>query len=387
MNTPALESIAAERNVTVISMTPRIVLTMIVKNETAVLERAFASAREVIDAWCIVDTGSTDGTQNMIRSLLHDIPGQLHERPWVDFAHNRSEALVLARPLGEYSIMLDADDVIEVHPDCDVSEFKRALTADAYYLPVLDGGIQYVRLGLTSTAKPWRYRGVLHEFPECDEPYQTETATGVGYQRIGGGARSSLVDKYARDADVLEVALITEQDPFMRARYTYYLGQSYRDANLPEQAIAAFEARTQMGGYRQEIGVGLMEAGHLAQRLGYPFAQVLDYYLRAADVIANRAEPLYYAAKLCRETDRLRNAYLFALAAVQLPCPTDSLFQQSDVYTWRAQFELSVAAWYQPDWERGRAACESLLANPELPEAERALTESNLALYREEIAE
>ena len=91
-------------------MTPRIVLTMIVKNETAVLKRSLGSVRGLVDSWCIVDTGSTDGTQDMVRELMADIPGELHERPWVDFAHNRSEALELSRPLGEYSLMLDADD-------------------------------------------------------------------------------------------------------------------------------------------------------------------------------------------------------------------------------------------------------------------------------------
>jgi glycosyltransferase involved in cell wall biosynthesis len=362
-------------------MAPRIVLTMIVKNETEVLERSLRSVHGLVDSWCIVDTGSTDGTQELIRTLMAGIPGELHERPWVDFARNRSEALELARPLGEYSLMLDADDHMELSHDSDVAALKASLFADAYYLDVLDHGTQYVRLGLTSTAIPWRYRGVLHEFPECDSETHTETLSGLNYVRVGGGARSQLSDKFVRDAQVLESALLTETDESLQCRYTYYLGQSYRDAEMPAEAIAAFERRAQMGGYRQEICVGLMSAGHLAHQLNYPFAQVLDFYLRAYDTIPNRAEPLYYAAKLCRDSDRLRNAYLFAIAAVEIPRPTDSLFQQLDVYTWRSEFELSVAAWYQPDWERGIAACQSLLANPAIPEAERALTVSNLALY------
>jgi hypothetical protein len=362
-------------------MAPRIVLTMIVKNETAVLSRSLGSVRGLVDSWCIVDTGSTDGTQDLIRTLMVGIPGELHERPWVDFAHNRSEALELARPLGEYSLMLDADDHLELSAGCDVAALKASLFADAYHLDVHDHGVRYVRLGLTSTAVPWRYRGVLHEFPECGSDAHIEKVSDFYYVRVGGGFRSQLSDKFLRDAEVLEAALLSETDELMQCRYTYYLGQSYKDANMPERAIATFERRAHMGGYRQEICVGLMSAGHLAQQLNYPFAQVLDFYLRAYDVIPNRAEPLYYAAKLCRESNRLRNAYLFASAAAQLPCPTDSLFQQLDVYTWRSEFELSVAAWYQPDWERGIVACESLLANPGLPEAERALTVSNLALY------
>ena len=73
----------------------KICLSMIVKDEAAVIARCLASVRPLIDYWIIVDTGSADGTPDIVRKVLHDIPGELHQRPWVDFAHNRSEALDL----------------------------------------------------------------------------------------------------------------------------------------------------------------------------------------------------------------------------------------------------------------------------------------------------
>src|SRR6187399_76861 len=76
---------------------PSVCLTMIVKDETAVIERCLRSVRPFIDCWSIVDTGSTDGTQRLLASALAELPGKLHERPWKDFGHNRTEALELAR--------------------------------------------------------------------------------------------------------------------------------------------------------------------------------------------------------------------------------------------------------------------------------------------------
>src|SRR5436190_21012115 len=88
---------------------PSICLCMIVKNEANVLARCLASCRELIDYWVICDTGSTDGTQELIRHELAGTPGELHEHEWVDFGHNRSELMKLARGKADYLLLIDAD--------------------------------------------------------------------------------------------------------------------------------------------------------------------------------------------------------------------------------------------------------------------------------------
>ena len=51
-------------------MTPNgktICLTMIVRNEAPTIARCLAGVRRFIDTWVIVDTGSSDGTQDAVR--------------------------------------------------------------------------------------------------------------------------------------------------------------------------------------------------------------------------------------------------------------------------------------------------------------------------------
>ena len=59
---------------------PRVCLNMIVKNEAPVIDRCLASVKLLVDSWVIVDTGSSDGTQDRVRSLKAGVPGELHER-------------------------------------------------------------------------------------------------------------------------------------------------------------------------------------------------------------------------------------------------------------------------------------------------------------------
>jgi len=83
---------------------PRICLNMIVRNEAHIIHELIASVAAHIDSWVIVDTGSTDGTQELIRRLMAErgIPGELFERPWRNFGSNRTEALELAQGRGDY---------------------------------------------------------------------------------------------------------------------------------------------------------------------------------------------------------------------------------------------------------------------------------------------
>lgn len=78
-------------------------LSMIVKNETHIIKECFDSIYDQIDYWIIVDTGSTDGTQELIKNYFAEkgIPGELIERPWVSFGHNRTELFnsVMEKPI------------------------------------------------------------------------------------------------------------------------------------------------------------------------------------------------------------------------------------------------------------------------------------------------
>ncbi len=133
---------------------------MIVKNEAPVITRCLASVRPFIDHWVIVDTGSTDGTQDIVRDFLRGVPGSLHERPWRNFAHNRNEALELARPQADYVLFIDADEQLRV-PE---GFAWPALSADGYMFTCRMGDCEYLRNAMIAARVPWRWEGVLHEF-------------------------------------------------------------------------------------------------------------------------------------------------------------------------------------------------------------------------------
>ncbi|WP_198972097.1 glycosyltransferase, partial [Xylophilus sp. ASV27] len=164
----------------------KICLNMIVRDEAAVIERCLASVRPYIDRWVIVDTGSVDDTPRRIEAALAGLPGQLHHRPWRNFGHNRTEALNLAREQADYLLFIDADETLGAVPGA----AWPGLDGPAYSLEARYGSLSYDRCSLVSTALPWRWEGVLHEYLNAGQPVAQPRVPGFWIDVTPEGARS-----------------------------------------------------------------------------------------------------------------------------------------------------------------------------------------------------
>jgi glycosyltransferase involved in cell wall biosynthesis len=349
---------------------PTICLNMIVKDEAAVIRRCLRSVRPFIDAWVIVDTGSADGTQDIVREELAGIPGELHERPWVDFATNRTEAIRLAGQRADYLYVIDADEELHL-PD---GWRRPALDAEAYSLRYSYDRLAYDRISLVAARLPWRYEGVLHEYLVCGHPIAATPLLGPVVICRPEGARSRDPEKFLKDARVLEEALRKEPD---NQRHRFYLAQSYRDAGDLEKALANYAARAAQGGWEEEVYVTRLNIARLKERLDRGPAEVARAYQEAHVCRPTRAEALVDLARYHRLRGEHPLAYLYARAATELEPCTDVLFVETDAQAWRALDERSIAAYWVGRFVESLELCERLLGEGRLPEGERVRVETN----------
>ena len=123
------------------SRTPTICLNMIVKNEARIIQRLLDSVINLIDAYCICDTGSTDNTIETIETFFktHNKSGIIIREPFKDFGYNRTFALKAVyknMPEIDYILLMDADMVLTGNclQDSNIEYFKRTLTHDYYHI-------------------------------------------------------------------------------------------------------------------------------------------------------------------------------------------------------------------------------------------------------------
>lgn len=357
-----------------------ICLNMIVKNENSIITKCLSSVKGLIDYWVIVDTGSSDGTQETIRNYMKDIPGILYERPWVDFAHNRNEALSLAKTKADYTLFIDADELLLFAENFQ----KPILDKDVYYITVQQtGSSHYLRWFLINNKLDWRWEGVLHEQLICSPPFSQAVIQGVvNSSDTSLGARSKNPKKYLDDAAVLLKGLEKEPD---NSRYQFYLAQSYANAGELCLALPAYEKRVAMGGgCKEEVFVSLYLISRIQELLNTPSPIVARKYLTAHAHTPSRPEPLFYLGAHYARAQRLEDAYAVLSKAAATPiAPSDTLFVERDISTWRLHILLAEVCWKLGNIEGMVNSCEKVALSEEAPPATREEMRKNVNIVKQ----
>jgi glycosyltransferase involved in cell wall biosynthesis len=355
-------------------------LSMILKNEAHTIEKTLASAKPHIDRWCILDTGSTDGTQDVVRKALEGIPGELHETPFVDFSTTRNVAMdLIPKDTPGWVFYLDADDTLEggerlVEHIRNVDDKPET----AFYIEVTVPGGSFSSTRLFRTGSPWRFVGPVHEVlvhPTGIIPSRRVEGVKIVHVDTSPPERAPL--RWERDVLLLRHELAKDPNS---TRSAFYLALTLMWLGRHDDAIAAFDRRIAMEGWAEEVFYSLLSKARCLATHANGWDQAKSVYLQAYSMSPHRAEPLFDLAWHYHLKDQHGLAVLFSRRAMELELPTDVLFVDSDVYRWKAADVVATHAFYLREMRLGREAARK--AAEACPNDERIA--KNLSFYPEE---
>ncbi|MBI2899899.1 MAG: glycosyltransferase [Planctomycetes bacterium] len=211
-------------------------LCMIVRNEESNLPRVLGSVLGLADESVVVDTGSTDRSVEVAKSL----GARVEFFEWIDdFSAARNHALSMAR--GDWIMVLDADDEFERE---DIAPARRLLgSTSAHCLtgeqtllfsdkaPFSKRQILFVRNGLG-----YRYVFRVHEMVAVKADLMQHTPLRL---RHFGYMREYLPAKWGRDRRLLEM-MKGDPRPLDRAAAAFYLGRLFENERRREEARAQY---------------------------------------------------------------------------------------------------------------------------------------------------
>jgi glycosyltransferase involved in cell wall biosynthesis len=356
-------------------------LTMIVKNEAHGIARTLSSVRAHVDRWCILDTGSTDGTQAAVRDAMGSVPGTLHEEPFVDFATSRNRGIELCGTETDFILWLDADDELQGGEALRrfLAKERAHADRDAYYVRIAMRGNVFDSARVLGSRSAWRFAGAVHEVlthAELGAPTRRiDGVTVVHHTEAVSDARSRA--RWERDVALLEGE--TTRDP-SAARPVFYLALTLFWLGRFDEAIAAFDRRIALGGWAEEVFHARLTKARAAGAAKRPWESVLALYLEAHSAAPHRAEPLHDVALHYDAAGDHALALLFARRAYELPLPAkDTLFVEHEVYQWRAADLVGTHAYWVGERALGEAAAAK--AARAVPGNERLA--KNLSFYRQ----
>jgi tetratricopeptide (TPR) repeat protein len=331
--------------------TPLLGLCLICKNESHGIAKTLETFKPYVDDWTILDTGSTDGTQDVIWRTLEGVPGRLFEEPFVDFSTSRNRALELHGQRTVFTVMPDSDDQLvggeALHAfllaHCDVEEQAH----EAYNLNIRRGQLSYFLPLVMRTVAKWRYSGRVHECagrPGCPPAQLSIAGVEVVQHREERSAAASKA-RWERDLVLLQADFDAKPDD---PRTAFYLAQTLDCLGKTEEALAMYEKRIAIGGWIEETFEAKLRRTRMMQRLKRPWPEIQQAYLEAHVFAPGRAEPIYEIADYYYyQHDNLPLTYLFARRAAELPYPTNAtLFVDHEVYAWKAAHLTAVAGYY-----------------------------------------
>ena len=338
---------------------------MIVRDAAEFVTETLQSVLPYIDEWVIVDTGSVDNTKQVVQNFFDEaqLKGQLVERPWIGFAHNRTEAIALCAGRADYAFMIDADDLVQGQLDL------AHLDAAGYCVRFGPHNV-YWRPAFFSLNKSWEFRGAVHEYAICLEGDPTVNLNGdynFVFRSLGNRGKDPL--KFQRDIDVLLAEY--EKDP-NDPRTVFYLAQSYRDLGDVDSAIRWYQQRVGMQGWVEENYIAALELGKLLSTQNDDSSKVVKSFENAWRIRPSRSEALVELAKHHRDNKNWFDGYLAASRACEIPFPEeDRLFVDASAYHWRALDEFAIAAGQLGLHDEAIVACSRLLESPVLPFQQR----------------
>ena len=345
---------------------PSVVLSMIVKNEEAVIKRCIDSWKDHVDYWVIVDTGSTDKTMEIIKKELKDYPGHLFEHKWVSMGHNRSALMKLSKKHADYHICLDADEILTFNPG-----WKDQITDHDKYL--LDCGNIGTLDRIFKTKCNWTCNMAWHAGYSAKNPDKKTmkiiSRQYLKFHHYADGHRSEKTSK-EKYTEVVNGLIQDIKDNGNTGRRQFYLGQSYKDAGDNINAILELTKRIQMGGWQEEVYWSYLYIARITHSE--------DDYLKAIKHTSNRLEAIYELSLICYMKGEHKKAYEYAAQGIKVKIQNYVLFHNVSLYKWKMYDHFMLTAYNHGKYSEGISIGLQLLKTDNIPKDQYLRVVNNL---------
>ncbi len=297
----------------------KIVATILSGNAAGIIGDAIKSAIDFVDQVLLIDTGISDATTEIAKSIAGSKFAIAHFR-WInDFAAARNFALVEASKLSaDFAMTLDTDERLSIshaNPRAFLeSQFSDSPTTTVWMVSAGCGTYKKERFFRLPLPERMKWTGRTHE---CFVGYyKTELVhlQNCVFHELPKSQELSKL-KYERDLDILLDVIRNEGS---NARWWYFLGQTYKGLGRFEESILAYEKVIELRPSPHEQAAC---AAYCAASIAYKqkdYVRSLEFCCRGLQKDANWPELFWLAGLCCYRLHRDEESITWSQASIAI---------------------------------------------------------------------
>jgi len=343
-----------------------ICLCMIVKNAGPGFAKVLEENIPNFDKWCILDTGSTDGTQDVIKKTLSNKPGKLFEEPFVNFKVSRNRCFELAGTSCKFLLTLDDTYIVKGDLRGFLSEVRSDQFSDSFSLLIKSGDSEYYSNRIIKSHSGLRYQYTIHEVipKENNMNVTTPVERAFIFDERSDYMENRTTSRKQFDLELLFKELEENPDD---PRSLYYIAQTYGCMGDEVNKAKYLELRVNHHeeGYIQEKVDACFELARSCNfQLGKEWSECEKWYEMAHRLDPERPDSLYFMGIHWHMEQNYRRAYEYFKKGFEVGYPLHRQYSLKPTLSFHflPKF-LTETCYYADDFALGENAARFFIQN------------------------
>ena len=336
----------------------------IVRNEShIIIKRCIDSISNIATSYLICDTGSTDGTPEIIDKYMieKNIPGQVIHKEWVNYGYNKSFLMEQAYKTNnaKYLIWHDADEVFLT----DINNLTSYLTKkdtfelfnwlekspeSIFYIKTIFGTNHYKRWNIVRNNQLYKWISPKHEWllGEVDNTSKNYDKFVLLARKEGSASRDP---ERCKNDSKLFIDYINENGGITNCpREVFYLAQEYESIDR-KKAIEYYLLKVNLPqSWIQENYISYLRLGRLVKNEH----KKMCFWKKGFQLLPSRLECVYEMMCYYQQQKKWSKALKIGCSASENRRINDEdLFVESDIYKYKFDLDFSVVAYYDGKYE------------------------------------
>jgi glycosyltransferase involved in cell wall biosynthesis len=315
-----------------------ICLNFICRDNIKTIEHMIMSAEPIIDEVVACDTGSVDGTLELLTKLKQKFETEFKkdfhivEDKWKNFGHNRTlmSKHAYKKAKSDYIMIVDTDAWVEF-----TENFPKKFTHDFYNLNWYFASTLINLPLFLKNKKAWKWNNYAHNVLDTNGESKGGTIKGILVKEDGRN-RTEENKHLNRTYNLLKQQI---EDGNNTSRTDFYFARVSSGIN-PTESIEYYYKVINGDNWSEEKYISCCDLANLEPD------KKIEHLLNAYQINPLRAEALYYLGHHYRVAQKYHLAEFFLMKSISIEYSDKVLFVAINVYTYLRYFEASIALYW-----------------------------------------